>query len=289
MNKVLLLAGVSAAAFYAHKKGYLGEYLDPIKASASEFWAGLSGDENGEQFADESTGDDNVVIDGTGAVSPVVIATSGGVTDAAEANPFVRMLRENEYDLNPWSTQNLYWVAAICNQENRGRNPEARGSAGEIGVMQVKPSTAADLVRWGYTKYPATEEILSTVNGGLYFGTAYLEYLSKKNADRAWITKAYNGGPGFASLSADYVRAREAYLEGVERKYLAIRGVERRVSRDINGGGLNTSPVIIPHGLPEGTWVNPDGTFGVMSDPYAPPPPDLTAPPPPLIYTPPPE
>ena len=142
-------------------------------------------------------------------------------------NKYEIALVENDLYVSPWAAKNREWVAAIMRTENAGMNPKAVGSAGEIGVMQVKLGTATDLNRWGYNRLPATVENLSTLAGGIYFGTAYLDYIARTypGKDRAWITKAYNGGPGWEGQSASYQRTREEYFAKVQTNFAKNRQV----------------------------------------------------------------
>lgn len=149
-------------------------------------------------------------------VAPAAVLASG--------SDHIRILEDNDMSLSTWAADNLPWVAAILMTENYGLDPAARGSAGEVGLMQVKPGTAQQMFDAGYSRYQPTEAALATVQGGLYFGTSYLDWLSRRSPDRDWITKAYNGGPGFASLSAAYVAERERYLLRVKSNFARLGG-----------------------------------------------------------------
>jgi len=189
--KIILLAGAGGALWWGAKKGYLSALLG-------------------------------------GSVSP-----GGGSSQAGGKPPFWPSSSPADIPLNQWeailvreaancsewSKANRKWTAAIMKVESGYQGSAARGSAGEIGLMQVKPDTAAQMYANGYTHFIPNEATLATDAGGVYFGTAYLEYLSRIHPQRDWITKAYNGGPGFEGLGDAYVKAREQYLNEVTKTY----------------------------------------------------------------------
>lgn len=191
---LILLAALAGGGYYAYRAGY----LDKLFAAAGNA-AGGSGNTGGNVF--------------TPASSPTV-----------GKNEWEQVLFDNWQYVQPWARANYQWVAAMIQQESGSQGSRARGGAGEIGLMQVKPGTAQEMVNRGYGQFQATEAAMGSDAGGVYFGTAYLQYLSGIKSDRAWVTKAYNGGPGWESLSDSYKAAREAYLAGVTAKYKALYG-----------------------------------------------------------------
>lgn len=90
-------------------------------------------------------------------------------------------------------------VFAHALQESNFR-PEAVSPAGARGLMQVRPGTAGDIVRWrGVTADPSR---LSEPRTNLEFGQAYLEHLRDFSASRGLLINtisAYNAGPGVIS------------------------------------------------------------------------------------------
>ena len=205
MTKILGLALVGGGLIWAHKEGYFDDLIANLGASSDRASAADPADTAHDPY------DAGIIVrDDFGVATP-----------QGEESAHVQMLRENEYVLSPWAAKNIYWTAAMCRTENYHMNPLTIGGAGEWGVMQVMPGTAADLSRNGYTKFEPTREVLQTVAGGLYFGTAYLDWVSKNpraKGSRDWITRAYNGGPGWEhlgqeekyskslSMTADYLR-----------------------------------------------------------------------------------
>ncbi len=198
MSKILALALIGGGGFFAYKQGWLGELSDQLTAS-----------------------------DGAGAtVTPASLSTPGAGSTQARSK-YEAALIEHDLYVSPWAARNREWVAAIMRTESASMNPNAHGSAGEWGVMQVKPGTAQDLARWGYNRMAATEAVLRTVEGGIYFGTAYLDYIARTypTRDRDWIIKAYNGGPGWEGLGENYKNERERYLNKVRGNFNKNRGV----------------------------------------------------------------
>ncbi len=90
-------------------------------------------------------------------------------------------------------------VFAHALQESNFR-PEAVSPAGARGLMQVRPGTAGDIVRWrGVSADPSR---LSEPRTNLEFGQAYLEHLRDFSASRGLLINtisAYNAGPGVIS------------------------------------------------------------------------------------------
>lgn len=78
------------------------------------------------------------------------------------------------------------------------REPDGRTS---YGLMQVLLPTAQDLYKKGYKAFPATSGILKTQEGGVYFGLAYIDWLTKNFRSllptKEDIIRAYNGGAGW--------------------------------------------------------------------------------------------
>lgn len=196
---VVTVGGLGFGAYWAYKKGLLADLLGGAGADAG----GDAGGSGGTPFGPWLP-----------ASSPVV-----------GKNSYEQILRDNWAYVSPWARANYQWVCAMIKQESGTQGSKARGSAGEIGLMQVKPATAAEMVTRGYGELSATESVMATDRGGVYFGCAYLQYLSGKKSDRAWITKAYNGGPGWESLSSSYKAAREIYYSEVLKKYNEMWGV----------------------------------------------------------------
>lgn len=74
-------------------------------------------------------------------------------------------------------------------------NPYAAGADGEIGLTQVKPSTAASV---GYSPYVPTENLKA--------GAAYLRKMFDKFGNWSDALAAYNAGPGNVKAGATYAK-----------------------------------------------------------------------------------
>jgi len=90
------------------------------------------------------------------------------------------------------------------------------------GIMQTLVGTA----RWlatdmGYMTWgvPTLDQLLSSPQRSIYFGGAYLDYLSRygnKARSHEWMVRAYNGGPGHSQGATDdywrkYLAAKERF------------------------------------------------------------------------------
>lgn len=91
------------------------------------------------------------------------------------------------YDVSP------HLVAAVVFTESRFRE-EARSEVGAIGLMQLMPSTAAEMAeRVGMQDY--SPQSLSRPAVNIELGVAYLQYLQRRFADESMMLAAYNAGP----------------------------------------------------------------------------------------------
>lgn len=77
-------------------------------------------------------------------------------------------------------------------------NPDAVSSSNAIGLMQLKPSTAADMLRKaGLPASAATASGLHNPDNNIRLGVAYLEHMQERFGPVVpYIAAAYNGGPG---------------------------------------------------------------------------------------------
>jgi soluble lytic murein transglycosylase len=93
---------------------------------------------------------------------------------------------------------NPYLIAAVINAESQW-NESTRSEAGAIGLMQVLPSTAAELAQRGVVdgeKYPPDRLVDPAV--GIEYGTAYLRTLVDRYHEVETALAAYNAGPRYA-------------------------------------------------------------------------------------------
>ncbi len=140
----------------------------------------------------------------------------------------------NEYNLlsanlevvQPWASRNLVWVACLMEQESGGRvnitGPKTKyGYA--YGSLQVLLTTAEEIYRDGFTRYQPTKATLLSEKGGIYFGTAYLEMLSRRGRDKTWMAMAYHGGPN-GEGTAHWGPKTQAYAKNINAKFLKVTG-----------------------------------------------------------------
>ena len=109
--------------------------------------------------------------------------------------------RHDRYPAPDWQPEGAGWQVdqalayAHALQESSFR-PDAVSGAGARGLMQVRPGTAGDLVRWGRTT--ANPGRLNDPETNLAFGQAYLTYLRDQSGTEALLPRviaAYNAGP----------------------------------------------------------------------------------------------
>jgi hypothetical protein len=98
-------------------------------------------------------------------------------------------------------------VIAICWIESHF-DPNAHNPRDpSTGIMQCTPATAAEMQGRGYTAYAFEgEQSLYDAETCIYFGTAYLQWLSERpgaqTAGEEFIVRGYNGGPRGIQKSA---------------------------------------------------------------------------------------
>lgn len=102
------------------------------------------------------------------------------------------------------------WAKAVAKVES-SFDPKAAGTAGELGLMQIKPSTAGDLGFYG----DAAGLLDPRVN--IYYGARYLDMMIDRFGRDVGI-QAYNVGPGAASRGTRNVY----YLEKVYNAHRTI-------------------------------------------------------------------
>jgi soluble lytic murein transglycosylase len=94
-------------------------------------------------------------------------------------------------------------------------NPLAKGSFGEIGLMQIKPSTA----QWIAAKYNIQWKGAHSLNNphvNIQLATAYLAYLKNRlGNDNSDFIAAYNSGPSHVLRSRSENRVPKIYINKV--------------------------------------------------------------------------
>ena len=103
-------------------------------------------------------------------------------------------------------------VDAVMSVES-GYNPDARGDAGEVGLMQVLPSTASMLGYTG-TVQGLADPVTNVLYGARYLGTAW----RLANGDICTTVMKYRAGHGETRFSEKSV----AYCISVRKKLRAV-------------------------------------------------------------------
>lgn len=129
-------------------------------------------------------------------------------------------------------------VLGLMRQES-SFNPDALSPSNAIGLMQLKPSTAADMVRAaGVPQSAATTSGLRNPQNNMQLGTAYLLHMQDRfGAIVPYMAAAYNGGPGrlakWLSTAGDPARSgadMEQMIDWVENiPYAETRNYVQRV------------------------------------------------------------
>jgi hypothetical protein len=128
----------------------------------------------------------------------------------------------NDYQMDP------VFLMAVIAQESKF-NPEARGSHGEIGLMQLKPTTALTVASMrGLTNDQALTEVSSALVDpvqNIHFGAAYLARLRASFRHRSTLyIAAYNmGATGVRMQVASGVQPR-TYSTAVLAHYVELSG-----------------------------------------------------------------
>ncbi len=210
-ERLLVLSAIGGGVWWAYSQGYADTILAALRGSG----AAQGGQEAGE---------------GVQAPAPAPAASLAGVSGDT---PEMRLLLENLDVVQPWARSNLEWVAALIRQESGGRLGAVSG-AGATGAMQVMPNTAKDVYRWGWRDFQPTRSVLRTGAGSVYFGTAYLEHLSRRAPQmlpksqmaqtvRDWVTYAYHGGPD-GEFNGSWGPITREYLPKIRRHYFNMTG-----------------------------------------------------------------
>lgn len=142
------------------------------------------------------------------------ISTQNPKLDAEKlAHAVINASRKYNYD--------PIFLLAIIKTESRF-NPNAVGTSGEIGLMQIKPSTAEWIAK--KKKFPwVNKDELFNPEYNIHLGALYFKYLKKSLKSKAsdYVT-AYNMGPAnLRRLPAEDGRV-PVYFERVIRNYISI-------------------------------------------------------------------
>lgn len=119
----------------------------------------------------------------------------------------------NRYNIDP------IFVASIIRTES-SFNPLARGTSGEIGLMQLMPKTGEYVAkRIGMKNYKGEKTLKDPVKN-IQIGVAYLHYLRQKFDNQAFMyVPAYNMGPGNVKKSIARQERPKVYSSKVIKFY----------------------------------------------------------------------
>jgi len=126
------------------------------------------------------------------------------------------IINRYRFSISPEMVVRIAWIESHFDASASRYEPHLQDAS--TGLMQTLLSTA----RWlatdmGYSAYVPTMADLMDTKTSIYFGAAYLDYLSRyrgKSRSEEWIVRAYNGGPGHST------GATNAYWQ----KYLKAKG-----------------------------------------------------------------
>jgi soluble lytic murein transglycosylase len=113
-------------------------------------------------------------------------------------------------------------VVAVIEHESRF-NPTTRGSHGEIGLMQIKPATAAWICQVNQTPWHGAMSLEDPVIN-IELGTAYLAMMKERFSKRQFYLAAYNAGPGNIRRQIRQRSVPRHYAFQVMRNYRRFHG-----------------------------------------------------------------
>ncbi|WP_246729860.1 lytic transglycosylase domain-containing protein [Methylocystis sp. MJC1] len=121
-------------------------------------------------------------------------------------------------------------------------DPEARGAVGEIGLMQVLPSTAAMM------GFKGVLSDLSIPRTNIYYGVSYLAKAWRlSNGDVCRALMKYRAGLGEERMTArsiDYCRRAKLYLAQINSPFKLEDAAASRVASNANSGSSAIAPTL---------------------------------------------
>jgi len=128
----------------------------------------------------------------------------------------------NRHRINP------YLVAAVIEAES-DFDPETRSRAGAIGLMQVMPETAQDLLSKGLVSEQVVRgKDVSDPEANIEYGTAYVRYLVDRYHEVETVLAAYNAGLRHADEWSEQGGDIREAIEFPETKQYVLRVVRAR-------------------------------------------------------------
>jgi soluble lytic murein transglycosylase-like protein len=120
-----------------------------------------------------------------------------------------------KYDFDPF-----FVVAVILNESSF--NPRARGQFGEIGLMQIKPSSAAWIAKKYQIPWKGAESLVDPVEN-IRIGSAYLDYLRVKFKKSGHLyLAAYNMGSLNVRRLLKKNKIPKIYSDAVKKRYAKL-------------------------------------------------------------------
>ncbi len=126
------------------------------------------------------------------------------------------LLRSAErYELDP-----VFLMAVALNESSF--DPHQVGSVGEIGLMQIRPSTAEWIAGLYSLEYRGERTLYDPVMN-IWIGAALIHWLRREfDQNGPLYVSAYNLGPGKVREMVSSNRPPKAYVRAVLRRYVAI-------------------------------------------------------------------
>jgi len=120
-----------------------------------------------------------------------------------------------EFSLDP-----VFLVAVIQNESSF--HPSMKGSAGEIGLMQILPRTGEWIASLYHLDYRGSKSLLDPVMN-VWLGAALLDKLRHQfDSDGRYYVTAYNMGPKKLRKMIAMNRNPRLYVQAVMKRYLAL-------------------------------------------------------------------
>lgn len=133
----------------------------------------------------------------------------------AEETGYAILNAAEEFQLDP-----VFLMAVIQNESSF--DPRKRGSAGEVGLMQILPKTAAWVAQQYGLEYDG-ERSLALPSINIWIGAALLSHLRQQfDAKGSLYLSAYNVGPGKLKKLIAQKTPPKIYVNAVLKRYLAI-------------------------------------------------------------------
>lgn len=121
----------------------------------------------------------------------------------------------NKYDLDP-----IFVLAIIAGESSF--DPKAKGPVGEIGLMQLRESTAKWMTEEYLKKKWKGSKVLENPYENIRIGTAYLRFLRSRFDKSSHYLGAYNLGPGQMKQALKKKVEPKDYARHVMKRYISF-------------------------------------------------------------------